>query len=192
MPKKIFLSLYHKLFFIVSQSPNTVLLVQSYRLRRLRKAWLNKPECSAGLPSIGKCVIGVCYSEGWTFLPSFWKSSPLLLEGGNEWAMRCTPRSAMTSLDSLRTASHHLISDAKASYSVVVCAAPCERSLWMYATMGSVSIKFACVEDHNKVLVSWNILHELLHVFNFEKIPKLVRYQNGYIRYKLNIIRCSI
>ena len=133
MPKKIFLSLYHKLFFIVSQSPNTVLLVQSYRLRRLRKAWLNKPECSAGLPSIGKCVIGVCYSEGWTFLPSFWKSSPLLLEGGNEWAMRCTPRSAMTSLDSLRTASHHLISDAKASYSVVVCAAACKRSLWMYA-----------------------------------------------------------
>ena len=54
---------------------------------------------------------------------------------------------------------HHLASGAEASYSVVVCAAACERSEWKYAMVSSVcvqairrtiSIQFGCVLKNTK------------------------------------------
>ena len=60
MPKKLCLLLYHKLFFIVEQSINIVLLTlqisraKSLMLRRVWKALLNKLKCSSGLPEIKK------------------------------------------------------------------------------------------------------------------------------------------
>ena len=151
----------------------SVVRSNTYRLRRVQKAWLNKLKCSTGLPREGKCVIEVYYSEGWAFLPSFWR-----IRRVRSWQIGTDMR--------------HPASGAVASHSVVVCVAACECSLRKYSTVSSDVMCASnstnskhqicmCVEEHNKVLVSWNILHELLHVYNFEKIPKLVRCQNGCI-----------